>query len=264
MTNSTLQRQPLTVLVPCFNNQDIIARCLDSVAWAEEILICDSFSTDGTLEIARRYTDRIIQHEYINSARQKNWAIPQASHEWVLLVDTDEVIAPELRHEIEHFLAAPPFGVSACRIARRNTILGQWVRDLNLWPDYVVRLFRRDGVRYQEKEVHADMVAQGRMHTFQESLIHYGTPSWSKQIGYLDRYTRYQADEYYFKLGRRFSWWRVLTRPPGAFLYYYFYRRGFLHGFRGFFLSVHFAIYSFYTYAKLWEIDELKLERSPQ
>src|SRR5689334_17806728 len=106
MPLSNRQRQPLTVLVPCFNNQDIIARCLASVAWADEILICDSFSTDRTLEIARRYTDRIIQHEYINSARQKNWAIPQASHAWVLLVDTDEVITPELRKEIERFLAA--------------------------------------------------------------------------------------------------------------------------------------------------------------
>jgi glycosyltransferase involved in cell wall biosynthesis len=259
-----LQRQPLTVLVPCFNNQDIIARCLDSVVWADEILICDSFSTDRTLEIARRYTDRIIQHEYINSAKQKNWAIPQATHEWVLLVDTDEVISPELRREIERFLAAPPANVSACQIARRNMILGQWVRDLNLWPDYAMRLFRRDLARYQKKEVHADMVAPGCTHTFQEPLTHYGTPSWSKQIGYLDRYTRYQADEYYFKLGRRFTWWRALTRPPGAFLYYYFYRRGYRYGFRGFFLAAHFAIYSFYTYAKLWEIDELKLERSPR
>lgn len=263
MNHSSPNSQRVTVLIPCFNNEDIIERCLTSVAWADEILVCDSFSTDSTLDIVRRYTDRIIQHEYINSANQKNWAIPQATHQWVLLVDTDEVITPELRREIAEFLKGPPADVDACRIARRNLILGHWIRDLGLWPDYVVRLFRRDVACYQKKEVHADVRVPGTVMTLHEPLIHYGTPSLSKQVGYLDRYTRYQADEYYFKHGRRFSWWRMLTRPPGAFFYYYFFRGGFHHGFRGFFLSVHFAIYSFYTYAKLWEIEELDLERSP-
>ena len=261
--SSKQPRQPVTALIPCFNNQDIIERCLQSVAWADEILICDSRSSDSTLEIARKYTDRIIQHEYVNSAKQKNWAIPQATHPWVLLVDTDEIILPALRSEIEQFLAAPPASVDACRIARQNMILGRWVRDVNLWPDYVTRLFRRDTARYLEKQVHADIDVAGCIHTFGEPLIHYGTPCFSKQISQLDRYTRYQADEYFFKLGRRFSWGRALTRPAGAFLYYYLYRRGYRHGFRGFFLAAHAAIYSFYTYAKLWEIEALDLERSP-
>ncbi len=263
MPSAVSQRQLLTVLIPCYNNEDIIERCLQSVTWADEILICDSFSTDRTLEIARRYTGRIIQHAYINSARQKNWSIPQATHEWVLIVDTDEVIPTTLRREIEQFLISPPSDVYACRIARRNMILGQWVHNVNLWPDYVTRLFRRDKACYQEKEVHADIVVVGRIERLREPLTHYGTPSFSKQIGYLDRYTRYQADEYYFKHQRRFSWWRVIVRPLGAFFYYYLYRAGYRHGFRGFFLSAHAAIYSFYTYAKLWEIEELKLERSP-
>lgn len=233
------------------------------MAWADEILLCDSFSTDDTLTIAQTYGVRLIQREYGNSASQKNWAIPQASHEWVLLVDTDEVIPPALRQEIETFLADPPPGVDACRIARRNTILGEWIPDLNLWPDYVTRLFRRDVARYEEKEVHADIVAPGRVYTFQQPLIHYGTPAWSKQIAQLDRYTRYQADEWR-KQGRRFSWTRILTRPPAAFLYHYFWKRGYRHGMRGFFLSAHAAIYSFYTYAKLWEMEEMNLERSPR
>ncbi len=259
-----MPRHPLTVLIPCYNNQDIVERCLASVSWADEILLCDSFSTDRTLDIAQHYGVRIIQHEYTNSAKQKNWAIPQAGHPWVLLVDTDEVVPDELRSEIQAFLENPPVGVDACRVARCNMILGQWIPDLNLWPDYVTRLFRRDVARYVEKEVHADIVVPGAVHTLQTALIHHGTPYFAKQIGYLDRYTRYQADEYYFKLGRRFSWRRALTRPPGAFLYYFIAKRGYRHGFRGFFLSAHAAIYSFYTYAKLWEIEELGLERSPR
>lgn len=255
--------QAITALIPCYNNADIIARCLDSVTWADEILLCDSFSSDETLAIAAQYGVRVIQREYGNSASQKNWAIPQAAHSWVLLVDTDEVITPELAQEIQTFLRKPPAGVDACRIARRNTILDRWIPDLNLWPDYVTRLFRQDAARYEEKEVHADIRVPGQLHTFQQPLIHYGTPHWSKQIVQLDRYTRYQADEWR-KQGRRFSWLRTLTRPPAAFLYYYFVKRGYRHGMRGFFLSVHAAVYSFYTYAKLWEIEEMNLERSPR
>lgn len=245
----------LTVLIPCYNNADIIERCLRSVTWADEILLCDSFSTDDTLAIGARFGARIIQHEYINSAKQKNWAIPQASHPWVLLVDTDEVVPPELQQEIRAFLEDPPSDVDACRIARRNIILGRWVSDLTLWPDYVTRLFRRETARYEEREVHADIVVPGRVHTLQHPLIHYGTPTWSKQISQLDRYTRYQAIEYY-RQGRRFSWWRILTRPLAAFFYYYAWTRGYRHGMRGLFLSVHAAIYSFYTYAKLWEMEQ--------
>ena len=135
---------------------------------------------------------------------------------------------------------------------RKNIILGQWFKVMDLWPDYQTRLFRRDVARYEDKEVHADIVVPGQVLTFKHAFIHHGTPSLSKQIGYLDRYTRYQADEFE-KQGRSFGWWRLLLRPPAAFFYYYFLRRGFTAGFRGLFLSVHAAVYSFYTYSKLWE-----------
>ncbi len=101
-----LKRAALTVLVPAGDRADVIEGCLKSVRWADEVLVVDSYSTDGTLEIVRRYADRVIQHEYINSALQKNWAIPQAAHEWVLIVDTDERVTPALRAEIEAALQA--------------------------------------------------------------------------------------------------------------------------------------------------------------
>jgi glycosyltransferase involved in cell wall biosynthesis len=242
----------LSVLIPTYNNEAIIRNCLESIKWADEILICDSYSTDHTLEIAQAYNARIIQHEYINSAKQKNWAIPQCRYEWVLLIDTDEQLEAGLREEIQTFLTNPSPNVDACRMPRKNMILGQWLKVMNLWPDYVTRLFRRDIARYEDKEVHADIVVPGQVLTFRHAFIHHGTPSLSKQIGYLDRYTGYQADEFE-KQGRTFSWWHLILRPAAAFLYYYFYKKGFTAGFRGFFVSVQIAIYSFYTYAKLWE-----------
>src|SRR5437016_3776952 len=112
-------RAHATALIPCFNNEDIIEDCLRSVSWADEVLVCDSFSTDQTLDIAKRYGARIVQHHYVNSATQKNWAIPQAQNEWVLLVDTDERIPPELRREIESVLASNPVH-AGYRVPRRN------------------------------------------------------------------------------------------------------------------------------------------------
>ncbi|MDM8543759.1 glycosyltransferase family 2 protein [Desulfococcaceae bacterium HSG9] len=246
--------EKLTVLIPTYNNESIIRNCLESVKWADEILVCDSYSTDRTLEIAREFGARILQHEYIGPAKQKNWVIPQCKYEWVLSIDTDECLEGKLKEAIQEFLSAPSQHIDACCMPRKNIILDQWLTVLCLWPDYTTRLFRRDIGRYENKEVHEDIHVPGSVKTFQHAIIHHGTPSLSKQIGYLDRYTRYQADEF-VKQGRRFSWQRFLLRPPAAFLYYFFWKKGFTAGFRGFFLAAHFAIYSFYTHAKLWEIE---------
>src|SRR4030067_2871370 len=94
----------LSILLPTFNEENNLEACLESVSWADEILVVDSYSTDRTLEIVKRYGARIIQHEYINSAKQKNWAIPQCAHEWVLVIDTDERLEPGLREELEKAL----------------------------------------------------------------------------------------------------------------------------------------------------------------
>ncbi len=121
-------RAKLSVLLPTFNNAEIIRPTLESVKWADEILVVDSFSTDSTLDICREYGAHIIQHEYIQSAKQKNWAIPQCAHEWVLQVDTDEVLEPGLREELETVLANPPGSVDGFRINFKHQVLGDWLR----------------------------------------------------------------------------------------------------------------------------------------
>src|SRR5439155_5040643 len=125
---------PLSVLLPTFNNAEIIRRTLESVQWADEILVVDSFSTDNTLAICREYGARIIQHEYIQSAKQKNWAIPQCRHEWVLQIDTDEVLESGLREEIEATIENSP-GVDGFHIPFKHHVLGKWVRVCGLYPD---------------------------------------------------------------------------------------------------------------------------------
>ncbi len=173
---------PISALIPCYNSADVIGPCLESVAWADEIFICDSFSTDATLEICRRYTDRIVQHEYVNSAAQKNWAIPQARHEWVLIVDTDERVSPELRREIERALR-PDTPYAGFKIPRLNHVFDRPIRHGGNYPDYQLRLFRRDRGRYQERRVHAHLALQGGCGVFSAPLLHAGPAAALRGLG---------------------------------------------------------------------------------
>lgn len=257
LTREPLPGSGLSVLIPAFNSGGDLAELLPAFSWAGEVVVVDSFSTDDTVPVALSHGARVIQHEYINSARQKNWAIPQCAHDWILLVDTDERLPLALQVEIQTLLqqGIPP-DIDAYRVARQTLFLGQWLRTMNLWPDYQTRLFRKSVGRYEAKEVHADVVVPGRVLTLQQPLIHHATPTLSKQIGLLDRYSRYQADEL-VKHGRRFRWRDLLWRPPAAFVYYLIWKRGFLDGFRGVFVAFHAMAFSFFTYAKLWEKEWL-------
>jgi len=236
---------------------------LESISWAEEILVVDSFSTDGTLDLCKQYGARIVQHEYINSARQKNWAAPQCRYEWVLQIDTDETVSSALRAEIEHAVDTARPEEEAFRMPRRNHVLGHWLKYGGIYPDYQTRLFRRDRGHWVEREVHAHIVVPGKVGTLTEDLIHHGMPYLTKQLGNLDRYTRYEADELK-KTGKLFRARDILLRPLLIFLHRYLWLQGFRDGWRGFILCAHTGIYEFFCRAKLWELEELGLEKSPR
>ncbi len=242
----------LSVLLPTYNEEDMIVDCLESVKWADEILVVDSYSTDHTLEIVRRYGARVIQHEYINSAKQKNWAIPQCKNEWVLQMDADERLDAELQAEIRDILLAPPVGVDGYRINFKHHVLGKWVRHAGLYPEYHLRLFRRDAGRFQDREVDAHVLVPGNVMTLRGHILHFGTESLSHRLRAIDRYTRYESDERE-KQGRHYSWFNVTVRPWAAFFYYYVGKLGLLDGMRGLILAVIKADFIFWTYAKLWE-----------
>ena len=256
-------RPLISILLPTFNSAATVRDTLESVKWADEILVVDSFSTDTTREICREYGARIIQHEYLNSAKQKNWAAPQCRNEWVLQIDTDETLEAGAREEIEAVLAAGNESVHAFRLPRKNHVLGRWLRHAGIYPDYQTRLFRRELGRWIEREVHAHIVVTGEVPILKHHIMHYGMPNIAKQLRNLDRYTRYEADEMR-KQGIHFGWSRVILRPWLVFLHRYFWLRGFLDGWRGFILCGYFGIYDFLSQAKLWELEELGLEESPR
>jgi hypothetical protein len=243
-------RPPISVLVPCFNNEAYIEDCLKSVAWADEIVLVDSFSTDRTVAIAGRYATRVLRHEYDNSARQKNWAIPWASHDWVFIVDTDEQVTRELRREVEDAVAHPG-SFTGFRIPRRNIVFGRWLRHGGYWPDYQIRLFRKHSGRYEDRQVHAHIILDGPFGTLTSPYLHHPHRSFrSIRRTLLQRYSSWEALQKYGE-GVPFRPRQLLIRPAGAFVTRAFLQRGVLDGWQGVMMAGFWSAYVFITYWKL-------------
>lgn len=245
-------RTPLTVIVPTGNREDVIEDCLRSVRWADEVIVVDSLSTDRTLEIASHYADRMLKHEYGFSALQKNWAIPQAKHEWVLIIDTDERVTSELRIEIETALSSnsPHVGF---RIPRANIVLGRELSGAGYTPDYQVRLFRRDAGRYDLRRVHAHMMLSGSCGTLYNPIIHFSGRSLDQMISNLLLLMTTWEAEQRVSTGERWLWINLLLRPIAAFWLRYVRQGGWRDGYHGLVVSLIWAIYVAITYMKIWE-----------
>jgi glycosyltransferase involved in cell wall biosynthesis len=215
--------QPLTVLILCKNERANIAPCIESVRGiADEILVADSGSTDGTLEyVLSRGDCRVIEREYRTAGDFKNWAIPQARHAWVLIVEADERVTPELADEIREVLADAP-AIDAFWISRLNHLMGWPIRRTDWGRDRVLRLFRRDLCRYIGPGDHQIAQVAGKDKGFDAPLLsapllHFTMWSWTHYLAKLSRYARMQAEQWH-AAGKPPSWWKMLTRPPLRFL----------------------------------------------
>lgn len=248
----TASRIMLSVIIPCFNEERNIEACLKSVSWADEILVVDSFSTDRTIEIAQKYTDRILRHEYINSAAQKNWAIPQALHDWVLIVDCDERVTPGLRDDIAALLKQEP-PRDGYWIKRKNYLFGEEIKYSGWGTDSVLRLFRRDLGRYQEKRVHAEVDLQNTG-VLQGFLEHHSVSSLSDWINKINRYSSWKAQDKYEK-GAMAPVLHMMLRPPMRFFKDYILRLGILDGWRGFLIASMSAFAELVMAAKIAQIS---------
>ena len=256
----------LTALIPCKNERRNIRPCIDSVRGvADEILIADSGSTDGTLDIVRKMGGcRIIEREFIYPANFKNWAIPQCQHPWVLIVDADERVTPELAAEIRQVLARPDAGVDGYWIGRKNHFLGYHIAHCGWDRDDVLRLIRRDVARYGDRWVHEEIeLPKSRVRRLNQPFDHYTAWSsdeyWTKQNRYASWGALNLRDE-----GQRVSLLSMFFRGPLRFLQLYLLRRGFLDGIPGLHICAYTAFYSFMKQARLWELDHAKPQPDPE
>ena len=210
----------LTAIIPTGNEIHNIEAVIASVDFADEILVVDSYSTDGTYEKAQQLATKVIRRDYEYSASQKNWAIPQAQHEWILLVDADERVTPELKAEIQKILGNPPQDIVAYWIGRMNHFMGERVHYSGWRNDKVIRLFKRDYCKYEDKNVHAEIIANGSIGQLKNKLYHNTYITFDKYVEKMNRYATWQAKDYDKKTGRLTPYHFVIKPFWGFFKYY--------------------------------------------
>jgi glycosyltransferase involved in cell wall biosynthesis len=238
--------------VTSFNEEVNIKECLESIAFADEVLLVDSFSNDRTLEYARQVPGvRVLQREYFGSAAQKNWAMDQTAHPWILIVDADERVTPGLAREILDLLERGP-RADYYSIRRRNLFLDRLIRHSGWSTDKVVRLLRRGSARYPRRRVHADIRPEGPAPTLDNPLLHYTFRSLGQYLEKLHRYAEWGAADAYRK-GTRPGAVQLFFRPVWRFLRMYVFQAGFLDGRHGLVLCTLQAYGVFLKWAKLWE-----------
>jgi len=244
----------ITALIPCKDESSNIQACIASARRvADEVLVADSGSTDGTLERARTLADRVVEREYIDSGDFKNWAIPQATHSWVLIVDADERITEELANEIRERLNEET-GIWAYSVSRSNYFLGYPVKHGDWARDEVTRLLQRDHCRYQVSTDHAEIkVPAKRRGKFKAKLVHYTAWDLNEYLLKLTHYAAQQAQLWHSQ-GRRPKMLHIILNAPMRFLRCYVLRAGFLDGTLGFHVATLTAYYSFLKQFLFWQL----------
>jgi glycosyltransferase involved in cell wall biosynthesis len=241
----------LTVTVIAWNEEERLRACLESVSFADEIVVVDAESSDKTASLAREFTDKVWVRPWPGFAVQKNFALDQATGQWVLSLDADERVTPELAARIRSIVTAE--GVAAgYLIPRRNIFWGAWVRHGGLYPDYQLRLFRRGAGRFAEDAVHESVRVDGPVQTLAEPLLHQSYRDLEDFVRRSNRYSTLAAADW-LRRGRAVSVPGLIMKPLGRFLSMYIMRRGFLDGWRGLVLAVLYAEYVFLRMAKAWE-----------
>ncbi|MEO7192943.1 MAG: glycosyltransferase family 2 protein [Vicinamibacterales bacterium] len=243
----------LTVTVITLNEAANIDACLASVVWADEVLVVDSGSGDGTADRARAAGARVIERGWPGYSAQKDFAAGEAAHDWILSLDADERVTPPLAEQIRHELAGEP-AVSGFRIPRVPWHLGRWIRTTDWYPDYQLRLYDRRRARWNARTVHESVEAAQPVGTLTGELQHFAYRDVSHHHATIDRYTTLAAEQMQ-KAGRRAGMVDLLLHPLAAFLRNYLLRRGVLDGVPGLIISVMNAYYVFLKFAKLWALQ---------
>jgi glycosyltransferase involved in cell wall biosynthesis len=251
----------LTVTVITRNEAANIAAALESVRWADEIIVVDAESTDETVAIARRYTDKVVVRPWPGYVAQKNFAATAASHDWILSLDADERVSPALAREIGALLEGQPTA-AGYRIPRVTFHFGRWIRSTDWYPDFQLRLYDRRRGQWTGRHVHESVRVEGPRARLRGEIQHYAYRDIAHHVQTIDRYTTLAARQM-FEDGRRASWVDILVTPRLTFFRNYVLRGGFRDGTAGLVISVMNAYYVGLKFAKLWELSSLSTSTPP-
>ncbi len=251
----------LTVLTLVPNAGDRLPRCLESVQWADDIFcVVDPNTQDGSLEVAKQYTEHVVVHEYVNAANQRNWALPQIETEWTLVLDADEWVSDALRETIQRIIQNPD-SYDGYEILRYSYFFGKLIRYCGWHHDYNVRLFRTRKGSYLEKRVHSKVVVEGTMDKINDVMYHDTYRDFDEYFRTAMRFTTWGAQDAYER-GKRARRVDLTLRPLFKFIKMYFLRQGFRDGYHGAVLCGLSAFSVFLKYARLWNIERTSEELS--
>ncbi|MBU4212050.1 MAG: glycosyltransferase family 2 protein, partial [Verrucomicrobia bacterium] len=248
-----IMRDKISACLTVGNEESNIRRCLESLKWVDEIVVVDSFSKDRTVDICKEYTDRVYQHEWRGYVGQKELIKKMARHPWILFIDADEEMSPQLRDEIlEEFESECNRQYVGYEFPRKVFFLGQWITHGEWWPDIKMRLYRKAKGICTGREPHDHVVVDGPIKRLKGCLHHYTYDDISDQILTMNRFSTIASAGLYEER-RKFSGADLLFRPAFRFFKGYFLKRGFMDGYSGFIIAMLNATGVFFKYTKLWE-----------
>jgi len=258
MTEESKPESKISTYMITYNNERTVERALASVKWADEIVVMDSFSTDRTVEICRGFTDKVFQRRWPGYREQYQYAADLTTRDWIMFVDADEEIPPELAEEIQRELDGGAT-LDGYIIYRHTYYLGRWIRYGGWYPDCEIRLYRRDKGKW-EGGLHAKVAGDGEVGPLRNQYLHYTYRDISDQIQTIDKYSQIAAEDL-FRGGEEFSLLKLLFHPPFRFIKEYFLKSGFRDGLPGLIIAVSTMFYVFTKYAKLWELTRVTKEK---
>ena len=262
-------KTPFTVCIIAYNEEDTLGEALESVGFADEIVVVDSHSTDATREVAAAFrgvghggkavVPRVLERDWHGHVEQKNFAIDAASHDWVLCIDADERLSPELRRDVQAVLDTAAPSADGYSMPRLTHYLGRWIRSGGWYPDRKLRLFRKSRGRWGGVNPHDHVYVDGKVEKLTGDIYHYSYRDMAHHIRTINSFTDIAADQ---KVERRVRWpvLRMLFHPPAKFLKMYVLQRGFRDGVVGLLVAGLGALYVFLKYAKVWERQNRRKE----
>jgi len=252
------ERIPVSVVVLTKNEESCIGECLDSVRWADEVVVVDDQSSDGTLGIVRQYTDKIHIRKMDVEGRHRNWAYTKAKNNWVLSLDADEKVTPELKEEIA--LAIKSDQYVAYSIPLRNYISNYWVRYGGWYPAAKVRLFKKDKFKYEEVEVHPRVFIDGETGHLKCDIIHKGYPDLEHFLNSVNRQSTLEARKW-INTGRKMSLLQAAWRTVDRFFRRYLRKKAYKDGIYGFIISYFDSLYQILSYTKYIEMKNKEKQK---
>lgn len=249
-----IDKLPLSLVIITLNEEKNLKACIDSVPFASDIVVLDSFSKDKTKDIAIHAGARFFEQSWLGFGPQKNKAVELAKYDWVLSLDADERLSPELQGEIAQRFEKLS-DQTGYLLPRISFYLGRWIRHGGWYPDYQLRLFNRQHSKWDQSGIH-EKVSAPLTAKFKHPIQHYVFESISHQVLTNDKYSSLQAQNLFKQNKRTFSFFKLVTKPWVKFVENYFYKRGFLDGLPGFIIAVGSAYSVFLKHAKIWELEK--------